>query len=280
MSAAASQNPAEVKRRAAAMLANGASVRALARDLGIGRERATSLAKEIEVEAEHARAAGHGRAMDALRETFAEANDAADELQEFAAEATDLGTRLAIARERRLSRAQRSQVAARLAAAELAAERAERDTNEYARRDAGRDAGHDARAAEAEHWRCSPSTAGRPIGPHHSRPVPQHSAALGLPTAAPYLLRDTMQPEGKRMTENRKPTASKPWTWNTRPRDVREFLAYAAMLVAVLAWMVLAEPLGKWQATIGMVVTVAVCMPVYGSWCRRRSPSAALGKTD
>lgn len=80
MSAAASQNPAEVKRRAAAMLANGASVRALARDLGIGRERATSLAKEIEFEAEHARAAGHGRAMDALRATLAEANDAADEL--------------------------------------------------------------------------------------------------------------------------------------------------------------------------------------------------------
>ena len=96
MSAAASQKPAEVKRRAAAMLANGASVRALARDLGIGRERATSLAREIEVEAEHARAAGHSRAMDALRETLAEANDAADELQELAAEATDLATRLAI----------------------------------------------------------------------------------------------------------------------------------------------------------------------------------------
>ena len=80
----------------------------MARDLGIGREWATSLAKEIELEAEHARTVGRSRAMDALRETLAEANDAADERQELVAAATDLLIRVAIARERRLSVAQRS----------------------------------------------------------------------------------------------------------------------------------------------------------------------------
>ncbi len=68
------------------------------------------------------------------------------------------------------------------------------------------------------------------------------------------------------------PTSAKRWGWGTRPRDGRELGAYAAMILAVLAWWPLAGPLGKWQATIGMAAMVVVCWPVYAGWCRRRCP--------
>lgn len=59
--------------------------------------------------------------------------------------------------------------------------------------------------------------------------------------------------------------------WAMKPRDGRERLAFGAMLLAIGAWMPLAEPLGKWAATIGMAATVVVCASAYASWCRARA---------
>lgn len=54
--------------------------------------------------------------------------------------------------------------------------------------------------------------------------------------------------------------------WVMKPRDGRERLAFGAMILAIGAWMPLAEPLGKWAATMGMVATVVVCAPAYARW--------------
>jgi hypothetical protein len=57
------------------------------------------------------------------------------------------------------------------------------------------------------------------------------------------------------------------------PRDIREWQAQLAMALNMPLWMLLARPLGGVTATIGIFGTLAVCLPVYTAWRRRRVPT-------
>lgn len=91
---------AELRRRAAALIDAGASIRGLARELGIGRERAASLAAEIE--ADRTDVTGHHRrALSRLSDNLAHLGQMAD----AAAGGDDPRLTLAIMREARMTAA-------------------------------------------------------------------------------------------------------------------------------------------------------------------------------
>ena len=118
----------EMRARAANLLRGGASIRAIAEELGIGRTAAATLAREIEAETAalpmiDAREAAEQTMADALIEARAAAA-ALDRLREAAEKDGDHRTALAVLREQRLQRAERVRTAAALAAAAPAEPRA------------------------------------------------------------------------------------------------------------------------------------------------------------
>ena len=94
MSRTARHDPDELRRRAAALLTDGASTRRIATELGIGRDRATTLVRSIEAERTDI-AAGHRDALDTLRDNLAQLRAMASD------ETLDTRSRLQVLREAR-----------------------------------------------------------------------------------------------------------------------------------------------------------------------------------